>query len=60
MQINLDPADPARLLKLPKVKIRAEKSFRLPENSSDNVGLFNYSFNVKLRLRNVLYRKRLG
>jgi hypothetical protein len=60
MQINLNPADSPRLLKFPQVKLRPEKPLCLPKNGPDNVWLLNYSFNLKLRLRNVLYRKRLG
>jgi hypothetical protein len=59
MQVNLYSPDSARLLQLPQVKFRPKKALSLPENRSYDVRLFNYSFNLKLRMYNVFYGKRL-
>ena len=60
MQIDFDSADAPGFLEFAQVKFGTEKSFCLPENCSNNVGFFNYTFNFKSSVYNVLYRKCLG
>ena len=60
MQVDFDSADAPSFLEFSQVKFRAEKSFCLTENCSNNVGFFNYTFNFKSSVYNVLYRKCLG
>jgi hypothetical protein len=59
MQVDLYSPNSARLLKLSQVEFRPEKTFSLPENRAYDVRLFNYSFNLELRMYNILYGKRL-
>jgi hypothetical protein len=60
MQINLDSADAPRFLELAQVKFRPKKPFGLTKNRADYVGFFNYAFNFKSRVYNILYGKGLG
>jgi hypothetical protein len=59
MQVDLYSPNSARLLQLPQVKLRPEKALSLPENRSYDVRFFHYPFNLKLRVYNVFYGKRL-
>jgi len=60
MEVNFDSADASSFLEFSEVKFRAEKSFSLAKNSANNIRFFNYTFNIKSSVYNVLYRKGLG
>jgi hypothetical protein len=60
MKINFYSADATSFLKFSEVKFRAKKSLSLPENCADYIRFFNYTFNIKFSVYNVLYRKGLG
>ncbi len=60
MKIDFYSADASGFLEFSEVKFWTEKSFCLPENCADDIGFFNYTFNFKFSVYNVLYRKGLG
>jgi hypothetical protein len=60
MEFDFDSADASSFLEFSEVKFWTEKSFCLPENCADDIGFFNYTFNFKSSVYNVLYRKGLG
>jgi hypothetical protein len=60
VQVDFDSAYASSFLELAEIKFWTEKSFCLPKNCSNNIGFFNYTFNFKSSVYNVLYRKCLG
>lgn len=59
VQVDFDSADASSFLQLSEIKLWTEQSFCLTENCAYNIRFFNYTFDLKFSMYNVLYRKGL-